>query len=155
MVHKSSVRVTSYTACSPLVPEYDVTRPFQADADGNFLSYNLNEHARQRRDTNEQNLQYYKIEAFGMSLHLNLSKNDDVIVPGLLVETLHNNESKKYSDPPTTTFYSGHVTSDPHSVVALSKRNGLVSQNIPSTDKFDVNNITKLCKVFWQSQHGG
>ena len=62
-----------------------------------------------------------------MSLHLNLTKSNNLFGPGLVVEKIHKNGSKEYSTPPRTAFYNGHVTSDPNSVVAISNHNGLVS----------------------------
>jgi len=107
------------------VPEYDITSPFQADESGNFLSYKLHEHARRKRDADEPNAWYYKMEAFGMLLHLNLTKSNNLFGPGLVVEKILKNGSKGYSEPPRTAFYNGHVTSDPNSVVAISNHNGL------------------------------
>ena len=110
-----------------VVPEYDVTSPFQADESGNFLSYKLHEHARRKRDADEPYVWYYQIQAFGMSLHLNLTKNTNLFVPGLVVEKVTKNGSTEYSEPPHTAFYDGHVSSDPNSVVAIGNHDGLVS----------------------------
>ncbi|KAJ7328150.1 metalloendopeptidase [Desmophyllum pertusum] len=107
------------------VPEYDVTSPFQADESGNFLSYKLHEHARRKRDADEPNAWYYQVEAFGMSLHLNLTKNTNVLAPGLVVEKVNKNGSKEHSKLPHTAFYDGHVTSDPNSLVAIGNHDGL------------------------------
>ncbi|PFX33597.1 A disintegrin and metalloproteinase with thrombospondin motifs 6 [Stylophora pistillata] len=109
------------------VPEYEVTSPFQVDESGNFLSNKLHEHARRKRGTNhdEPHLWYYQVQAFGMSLHLNLTKNSNLLVPGLVVEKINKNGNKEYSDFPHTAFYAGHVTSDPNSVVAISNHDGL------------------------------
>ena len=116
-----------YTLLGYLVPEYDVTSPFQADESGNFLSYKLHEHARRRRDADEPNLWYYHMEAFGMSLHLNLTKNTNVLAPGMVVHIVNKNGSTEYSKPPHTALYDGHVTSDPNSRVAIGNHDGLVS----------------------------
>lgn len=62
-----------------------------------------------------------------MSLHLNLNKSHNLFGPGLVVEKIHKNGSKEYSDTPRTAFYEGHVKSDPNSIVAISNHNGLVS----------------------------
>ena len=110
-----------------LVPEYEVTSPFQADESGNFLSYKLHEHARRRRDAEKPNVWYYQVEAFGMSLHLNLTKNTKVLAPGMVVQTVNKNGSAEYSKPPYTALYDGHVTSDPNSKVAIGNHDGLVS----------------------------
>ena len=112
------------------VPEYDVTSPFQADESGNFLSYKLHEHARRKRDAShdEPILWYYQVQAFGVSLHLNLTKNNNLLAPGMVVEKINKNGSKEYSEPPHSAFYAGHVTSDPNSVVAIGNHDGLVSR---------------------------
>lgn len=110
-----------------VVPQYDVTSPFQADESGNFLSYKFHEHARQKRGADEPNVWYYHVEAFGMSLHLNLTKNSNVLAPGMVVETVNKNGSTEYSKPPHTSLYDGHVTSDPNSMVAVGNHDGLVS----------------------------
>jgi len=112
---------------SHVVPEYDVTSPFQADESGNFLSYKLNEHVRRRREADEPDLWYYHVEAFGMTLHLNLTKSTSVIAPGMVVQTVNKNGTTEYSRPPHTALYDGHVTSDPNSVVAIGNHDGLVS----------------------------
>ena len=100
------------------------------DESGNFLSNKLHEHARRKRGTNhdEPHLWYYQVQAFGMSLHLNLTKNTNLLVPGLVVEKINKNGNKEYSEIPHTAFYAGHVTSDPNSVVAISNHDGLVSR---------------------------
>lgn len=116
-----------YTFSCDVVPEYDVTSPFQADESGNFLSYKLHEHARRKRDADEPNVWYYQVKAFGMSLHLNLTKNSNVLAPGLVVEKVNKNGSTEYSEPPHTAFYDGHVSSDPSSFVAIGNHDGLVS----------------------------
>ena len=127
-----------YTIWCYLVPEYDVTSPFQADESGNFLSYKLHEHARRRRDADEPNVWYYHMEAFGMSLHLNLTKNTNILAPGMVVQTVNKNGSTEYSKPPHTAFYDGHVTSDPNSKVAIGNHDGLVS--IIATVFFNLSN---------------
>ena len=132
------------------VPEYDVTSPFQADESGNFLSYKLHEHARRKRDAShdEPNLWYYQVQAFGVSLHLNLTKNNNLLAPSLVVEKINKNGSKEYSEPPHSAFYAGHVTSDPNSVVAIGNHDGLVSRApfwIYCRQQLMVKDIQKMC----------
>lgn len=62
-----------------------------------------------------------------MSLHLNLTKNSNVLAPGMVVETVNKNGSTEYSKPPHNSLYDGHVTSDPNSMVAVGNLDGLVS----------------------------
>jgi len=107
------------------VPEYDVTHPFQVDESGNFVSYELHEHTRRKRNADRPDVFNYKIKAFGLSLHLNLTTPSTLFRPGFVVETFYENGSKKLSEPPYTAFFNGHVTSDPNSIVAISNHDGL------------------------------
>ena len=108
------------------VPEYEVISPIQVDDDNRFLSHNLNIHARQKRHAEEPHVWYYNVKAFGMSLHLNLRKNEQLMSPWLTVER-HENGTVTSKDPPHNTFFNGHVNSKPGSLVAVSNENGLVS----------------------------
>ena len=108
------------------VPEYEVISPIQVDEDNKFLSHNLNIHARQKRDAEEPLVWYYNIKAFSMSLHLNLTKNEELISPWLTVER-HDNGTVTDEDPPHNSFFNGHVNSEYGSSVAVSNKNGLVS----------------------------
>ena len=108
------------------VPEYEVISPVQVDEDNRFLSHNLNIHARHKRHAEEPRVWYYNVQAFGMSLHLNLTKNDELMSPWLTVER-HENGTVTREDPPHNTFFTGHVNSEPGSLVAVSNENGLVS----------------------------
>lgn len=109
-----------------LVPEYEVISPFQVDEEGRFLSHNLGIHARQKRNTEGPHIWYYNVQAFGMSLHLNLTKNEVLMSPWLTVER-HDNGTVTSEDPPHNSFYNGHVSSKSGSSVALSNDPGLVS----------------------------
>jgi len=106
------------------VPEYEVTSPFQADENGKFLSHNLDVHARQKRGTEEPRAWYYNVKAFGMSLHLNLTKNEDLMAPGTTVDRYYNGTVTS-EDPPQNSFFNGYVISVPKSSVAVSNENGL------------------------------
>lgn len=119
---------TNFVLISPfyVVPEYDVTHPFQVDESGNFLSYKLHGHTRRKRNADQPDNLNYKIEAFGLSLHLNLTTPSTLFRPDFVVETFYENGSKKFIEPPYTAFFNGHVTSDPNSVVAISNHDGLV-----------------------------
>ena len=108
------------------VPEYEVISPIQVDEFNRFLSHNLNIHARHKRHAEEPRVWYYSVQAFGMSLHLNLTKNEELMSPWLTVEQ-HENGTVTREDPPHNTFFSGHVNSEPGSLVAVSNENGLVS----------------------------
>ncbi|XP_073256310.1 A disintegrin and metalloproteinase with thrombospondin motifs 18-like [Porites lutea] len=106
------------------VPKYEITPPFQADEDGSFLSHTLEEHARQKRETGEPRFWFYNVKAFGMSLHLNLTKNEQLMAPGMKVER-HFNGTVTSEDPPKNSFLIGHVSSLAGSSVAVSNEEGL------------------------------
>lgn len=114
----------------PLVPEYEVTSPFQADDAGQFITHELHKRSRTKRSTSQPDSWFYKMDAFGFSLHLNVTKAKHLLAPGSIVETTHENGSKSYTSLPKNTFYSGHVVSHPGSVAAISNQGGLVSNNV-------------------------
>lgn len=62
-----------------------------------------------------------------MSLHLNLTKNEELMSPWLTVER-HENGTVTSEDPPQNSFFNGHVNSEPGSSVAVSNEHGLVSR---------------------------
>ena len=113
-----------------LVPEYEVISPFQADDAGQFITHELHKRSRTKRSTSQPDSWFYKMDAFGFSLHLNVTKAKHLLAPGSIVETTHENGSKSYTSLPKNTFYSGHVVSHPGSVAAISNQGGLVSNNV-------------------------
>ena len=108
------------------VPEYEVISPYQADEFGNLVGYSLLTQTRMRRNTNEANFWYFKVEAFGRSIHMNLTRVRPYIRSAALVQTVHTNGSSTYKEIPRGVYYTGHVTSDPGSLVAVNENNGLV-----------------------------
>ena len=114
----------------PSVPEYDVISPFQADDAGQFITHELHKRSRTKRSISQPDSWFYKMDAFGFSLHLNVTKAKHLLAPGSIVETTHENGSKSYATLPKNTFYSGQVVSHPGSVVAVSNQGGLVSDNV-------------------------
>ena len=62
-----------------------------------------------------------------MSLHLNLTKNEELMSPWMTVER-HENGTVTMEDPPQNAFFIGHVNSEPGSSVAVDNENGLVSK---------------------------
>ena len=112
------------------MPEYEVISPFQADETGQFIAHNLHKRSRTKRSTTQTDFWFYKVDAFGFSLHLNVTKANHVLAPGAIVETTHENGSKSYTTPPKNTFYNGHVVSHPGSVVAISNQGGLVCNDV-------------------------
>ena len=81
---------------------------------------------RQRRSTESSNV-FYKMHAFGKDLHLNLALNDKLMSPGLQFEQTLPSGDVSMKPVPKNTFYLGHVSSDPDSLVAVSSDEGLVS----------------------------
>lgn len=112
------------------VPDYEVISPFQADDAGKFISHELYKRSRSKRSTTQPDSWFYKMDAFGLSLHINVTKAKHLLAPGSIVETTHENGSKSYTALPKNSFYSGHVVSHPGSVVAISNEGGLVSQGL-------------------------
>ena len=112
------------------MPEYEVISPFQTDETGQFITHVLHKRSRAKRATNQPDVWFYNMKAFGFSLHLNVTKAKHILAPGTIVETTHENGSKSYTRPPKNTFYSGHVISHPGSVVAISNVDGLVRIDI-------------------------
>ncbi|XP_068734919.1 A disintegrin and metalloproteinase with thrombospondin motifs 6-like isoform X2 [Montipora capricornis] len=107
------------------VPDYDVAAPFQTDENGNFVSHEFLLHAKHKRSTEEPNAWYFNIKAFGMFLHLNLTRNKDFLAPDLRIER-HQNGSVNYEDVPQDSFLRGHVNSVPGSSVSISHDHGLM-----------------------------
>lgn len=107
------------------VPKYEVISPFQADETGQFITHALHRRSRRKRSTSQQQFWFYSVNAFGSSLHLNVTKAKNILSPGSIVETTHENGSISYSTPPKNTFYRGHVVSQPGSAVAINNLNGL------------------------------
>lgn len=108
------------------VPEYEVIAPFQSDESGKIVDYFLHGQTRPRRDTKELNFWYFKVNAFGTSMHLNLTEVRPNITSGAVVEMVNKNGSSTYKDIPRSVYYAGHVVSDPESLVAISGNKGLV-----------------------------
>ena len=114
-----------------LVPNYDVATPFQTDENGRFVSHEFDLQAKHKRSTEEPNAWYFNIKVFGMSLHLNLTRNNDFLASDLKIER-HQNGTVTYEDFPQNSFLQGHVSSVSESSVSISHDNGLVS-DVPKT----------------------
>ena len=112
------------------MPQYEVISPFQADETGQFITHELHKRSRTKRSTDQTDSWFYKMDAFGLSLHLNVTKTKNILAPGSIVETTHENGSKSFKAPPKNTFYSGNVVSHPGSVAAISNQDGLVCNDI-------------------------
>lgn len=115
-----------YLIYSP-VPEYEVTALYQSDEYGNKVENLLHGKTRARRATYEQNSLYYNIQAFGRSMLLNVTQMKPPVSSNALIQTVHNDGTSTYKDIPHGLHYTGHVVSDPDSLVALRENKGLVS----------------------------
>lgn len=104
----------------PLVPEYDITEPFETDH-------------RHRRNLNgdDQKTKFYKLKAFGEELPLELSLNKNLMASDLKVEVMGSNGASVFQPAPRNSFYLGKVSSDPDSMVAVSDAGGLVRTYFP------------------------
>ena len=103
--------------------------PFQADENGGIVTHKLHKFGRTKRSTEQPNIWFFNMRAFGLSLHLNVTKTKNILAPGVVVETTQVNGSKSHTKPPMNAFYSGQVVSHPGSVVAIRNLEGLVSVN--------------------------
>lgn len=108
-----------------VVPEYEVTEPYQANAEGEFVTHTLHErHTRQvHGDSGEW---HYKMDAFGNKMHLKLRKNTQLVKPGLELETRHDNGDVTRTPVGRDSYFHGKVSSEPGSFVAVSNTYGLV-----------------------------
>lgn len=120
------------------MPEYEVISPFQADETGQFITHALHKRSRTKRTTAQPTFWFYNMKAFGLSLHLNVTKAKNILALGSIVETTHENGSKTYTTPPKNTFYGGHVVSHPGSVVAISNQDGLVSTSMNNIGYYEL-----------------
>ena len=120
--------INTYLIFGILVPEYEVISPYQSDESGNIVDYVLHGQTRTRRATNEPKFWYFKMEAFGRSFHLKVAKTTPHITSGAVVETVDDKGKSTYKEVPRSVYYTGHVTSDPESLVAISGNKGLVSE---------------------------
>lgn len=116
-----------------LVPEYDVTLPFEADGEGSFLTYSLNHRSKRSLvdDDNDNTTTYhYIMDVSGEQLHLEVKRNTNFMAPDLQLET-RNADGRRITKPLSRkSFVTGKVASDSDSMVALSVTDGLVRSNL-------------------------
>nr|XP_058945232.1 A disintegrin and metalloproteinase with thrombospondin motifs 18-like [Pocillopora verrucosa] len=115
------------------VPEYDVIIPYHSKESGKFVSLSLGQ-SRHRRSVGESEVTHYKLAAFGQELHVTLTRNGILMNHGLTVKTQNANGTMTSHPVPENTFYLGHVSSDPGSVVAVSELGGLTGIIRTSSD---------------------
>ena len=109
-----------------LVPEYDISHPYQSNEQGEFVTYSMYSHTRNKRDIEPQASPFYIMDAFGTKLHLKLKRNDHLLAPGMTVLRRNNDGTTTIHPAPANTFYLGQVASDPKSMIAVSNHGGLV-----------------------------
>ena len=111
-----------------LVPEYDVTLPFEADEEGSFLTYSLNHRSKRNlvEDDNDNTTYHYIMDVSGEQLHLQVKRNTNFMAPDLQLET-HDADGRRITKQLSRkSFVTGKVASDSDSMVALSVTDGLV-----------------------------
>ena len=111
-----------------LVPEYEITEPYQSNEDGKFVSHTL--HERHTRGIHDSSEWHYKMDAFGNKMHLKLTRNTQTVKPGLELETRHENGDITRTPVNSHSLFHGKEISDPGSSVALSNDKGLVSNQV-------------------------
>lgn len=107
------------------VPEYDITHPYQSNEQGDLLSFSMQSHTRNKRDVEPPESAFYKMDAFGSTLHLKLKRNDNLLAPGMTVIRRNRDGTTTAHPAPANTFYHGQVISDPKSIIAVSNHKGL------------------------------
>ena len=84
-------------------------------------------HERHTREVHASDDWYYKMDAFGNKLHLKLTRNTQLVKPGVELETRNDNGDVTRTPVKSDIFFHGKEISDPGSYVALSNARGLVS----------------------------
>ena len=108
-----------------LVPEYEISEPYQSNKYGEFVSHTL--HKRHARDVHGKGAWHYRMEAFGKKMHLKLRRNTQLVKPGLMLETRNENGEVVWTPVKSDSYFHGKEASDPGSFVAVSNDKGLVS----------------------------
>lgn len=108
------------------VPEYDIAVPYESNEHGHFVSHRLHEKRSRRSTDSGDGVSFYKMDAFGKTLHLKLTQNNEFMAPGLMAETRHKDGTIKAVPVTKKHFFLGKLTSDPDSLVAVSRDEGLV-----------------------------
>ncbi len=130
---------------------YEVVRPHRSTPDGRFLSHDLSTskeeekdvYERAKRDTllnrdgrsryrrsalnddNQEVRHHFRVDAFGIQMHLNVTRNRYIVTPKMKVELYKEDGTREIYRPNTLCFYSGGVDDSPGSSVAISNCDGL------------------------------
>ncbi|KAL9986871.1 hypothetical protein ACROYT_G001079 [Oculina patagonica] len=105
------------------LPEYEITKPYQSNESGQFVSHTF--HERHTRDVYDSAAWHYKMDAFGNKMHLKLIRNTQLVKPGLELETRHKNGDITRTPVKSHSLFYGKELSDPDSLVAVSNDRGL------------------------------
>ena len=102
-----------------LVPDYDITEPYPSPEE--------NKGDRKMRSIRKDDQsKFYKMKIFDEELPLELSLNDKLVSPYMMIEVQRSDGTTDYHPAPENNFYLGKVTSEPESMVAVRHAEGMV-----------------------------
>ena len=104
-----------------LVPDYDITEPYPSPEESKG-----GREIRSTRKDDQSKEKFYKMKIFNEELPLQLSLNDKLVSPYMMVEVQRGDGTTDYYPAPENNFYLGKVTSDPESMVAVRHAEGMV-----------------------------
>lgn len=78
------------------------------------------------RKDDQSKEKFYQMKIFDEELPLELSLNDKLVSPYMMVEVQRGDGTTDYHPAPENNFYLGKVTSDPDSMVAVRHAEGMV-----------------------------
>ena len=123
---------------------YEIVRPTRVDHAGNILVDQLSHsHGIRRRhrrsvrnstdstlnDTSSHERIFYKLSAYGINFHLNLTRNNRLVSPSFVVQYWNKRGVVSHHNNVDHCHYEGHlVNSEGKSSVAISNCRGLVSK---------------------------
>ena len=102
-----------------LVPDYDITEPYPSPEE-------KKSDREMRSIRKDDQSKFYKMKIFDEELPLQLSLNDKLVSPYMMVEVQRGDGTTDYHPAPENNFYLGKVTSEPESMVAVRHAEGMV-----------------------------
>ncbi|XP_068687209.1 A disintegrin and metalloproteinase with thrombospondin motifs 6-like isoform X1 [Montipora foliosa] len=134
---KRELQVTFGVDSQEKVPAYEITTPYFSDGFGNLLGKRIPRvKTRQRRHTSKPELKFFKVQAFGRTLHLKVTEAKPKISSEAMIERIETDGRRTYKEIPEGLYYTGQVVSDPGSKVALSGHTGLTGMIRTRDDTF-------------------
>ena len=127
---------------------YEVVQPRRVDHAGHFLSddfthsatsphrakrsaRNLANSTRDSDETSPHERIFYKLSAYGIDFHLNLTRNNRLVSPSFLVQYWNKDGVARQHNDVEHCHYEGHIVNrEGRSSVALSNCRGLVSETL-------------------------